>query len=584
MFKKSITLICFLSSVFIAQAVQAAIIFYDGHAGYDSFSLDTSTNIITGFVTPDDNTFSDVHNFTASTFLLNNERIDWLRWDETKGMTVKEALDKYSEQGWRTSTSTEVAFLLNSFDFGIEWDDDPSTDQSLKKKAGPELQQEVLKFFSLFGATNSTIDNAVVGTASCSTASNAVCETRALILDDTDGKESLNVFSISFNQNTGELDMGFGSCDVVNTIFDCNPAHGVVLVRDVKPFVGDDLGDDRVLQQDQNDFMQIASNDEAYRSLFGGVIEPLSDSRYYLSCHDDTRIQIKSNTIKTNISPSENCFSMPELVDALVIGFYDDYQPSAEVISNTATALAGIEPTTELCLITSDICHFVMQSVATLVKNNRNPLPLIGLGSFVGNTWPGPGELSKNNYDFHFIANKNVARNYIKGGNLIVSSLGIPRPLLDQVKKDLANNGKFIKIDPEVLIEVVLLHVIAGEMGTDRVTNSGPTYLYQEGGENRVASCWASPATSTPAKNYVKEVAEQPLCLFSGYGTSGGLNGLSFSNGGPMVGRFRVEIDGVDAGSFSSCSLILGHVGDILEFTTDPGTTITMFSCPTSEQ
>lgn len=601
MFNKLITLIYFLSSVFIAQTVQAGIIFYNGHSGY-SYSLNTSTNIITSFITPDDNTFSDAAN------------AQWLRWDETEGMSVNDALEQYEDQGWRTPTGTEIVSLLNSFNFGIQWDTDPSTDQTVKKIADEKLKQEVLKFFSLFGVTGNAIDNTkITGTASCSTASNIICKTAAgFVIDRFTGNEVVQVFSMSLDQETGNLEIRLGSdfqdgTKIVTTIFDARPGKGVVLVRDIKPFVGDDLGDDRILQQDQNDFMKIASNDKAYNSLFGGMLAPLSDSRYYLSCHDDTRVQLLiSNTLKTTLSASENCWFIPELDNEIVIGFYDDYRPSAEVISNIAKVLGGDQVAME------ELTLIVMKSVATLVKNERAVgsnalLPLIGLGSFISNTWPGPGELSKNNYDYHFIANKNVARNYLAGNagfghsgldNIIVSGLGIPRPLIDQVKKDLATTKLFdILFNPKELIETVLLHVIAGEMGTDRVTKAGPTYLYQQRdsdkngtSDKKPVSCWNSSDRQMHmvAKSYLKEIGEQPLCKIKD-ATMGDRTGNLISQGlsRGSLGAFPVEFEGPGFFVSTSCSLFGGATGASsagTAFTTDPGTTITMFSCPVNSE
>ena len=64
---------------------------YSATVSYSGYSLDTNTNIIT------------------------DGDIEWLRWDQTIGMSIDQALSAYSADGWRVASNIEVATLFNSF-------------------------------------------------------------------------------------------------------------------------------------------------------------------------------------------------------------------------------------------------------------------------------------------------------------------------------------------------------------------------------------------------------------------------------------------------------------------------------------
>lgn len=40
--------------------------------------------------------------------------LEWLRWDITNGLSIDEAVDMYSDQGWRLASNTDVTKLVNT--------------------------------------------------------------------------------------------------------------------------------------------------------------------------------------------------------------------------------------------------------------------------------------------------------------------------------------------------------------------------------------------------------------------------------------------------------------------------------------
>lgn len=105
----------------VSYSANSAIITHNG------YSLDTDTNIVTG------------------------GGLQWLQWDETVGMSIANALSANS--GWRLATNSEMAGLLNSFDFGLIFDDDENTRQSIDLPWSISEQTDSRHFISLFGDT-----------------------------------------------------------------------------------------------------------------------------------------------------------------------------------------------------------------------------------------------------------------------------------------------------------------------------------------------------------------------------------------------------------------------------------------------
>lgn len=91
---KMITLvkhICILSVICMSHFSNGAII------TRDAFSLDTTTNIITG------------------------NGLNWTRWDTLAGVSITQALDLYAADGWRLASGDEMIGMFSNFIPEVDW-------------------------------------------------------------------------------------------------------------------------------------------------------------------------------------------------------------------------------------------------------------------------------------------------------------------------------------------------------------------------------------------------------------------------------------------------------------------------------
>lgn len=83
--------VCILSVVCVSHYANGALI------TRNNFSLDTSTNIITG------------------------NGLNWTRWDALAGVSITQALDLYAADGWRLVSGDEMVGMYSNFIPGIDW-------------------------------------------------------------------------------------------------------------------------------------------------------------------------------------------------------------------------------------------------------------------------------------------------------------------------------------------------------------------------------------------------------------------------------------------------------------------------------
>lgn len=83
--------VCILSVVCMSHFAHGALI------TRNDFSLDTSTNIITG------------------------NGLNWTRWDTLAGVSINQALGLYAADGWRLASSNEMIGMYSHFISGIDW-------------------------------------------------------------------------------------------------------------------------------------------------------------------------------------------------------------------------------------------------------------------------------------------------------------------------------------------------------------------------------------------------------------------------------------------------------------------------------
>lgn len=81
--------------------------------------------------------------------------LEWLKWDQTIGLSINDALAMYSSQGWRLASNVEMASLFNAFVFGKNnWSSDESAWQAKETEGRAEDGVSPhYKFSELFGVT-----------------------------------------------------------------------------------------------------------------------------------------------------------------------------------------------------------------------------------------------------------------------------------------------------------------------------------------------------------------------------------------------------------------------------------------------
>lgn len=116
----SIALICSLA----ASAASAGVISHNG------YSYDDNANYAVG------------------------DGLDWLRWDQTVGQSIDDAVATHSVDGYRVATNAEMATLYNNFAFTTPgyWADDEDNQQSIQLSSNVET----ILFNSIFGITYTT--------------------------------------------------------------------------------------------------------------------------------------------------------------------------------------------------------------------------------------------------------------------------------------------------------------------------------------------------------------------------------------------------------------------------------------------
>lgn len=117
----------FFSLIFFSQVVSAGIIEFNG------YSRDENSKVVVG------------------------GGLQWLKWDQTTGLSINQALDKYSKRGWELASFSQVQSLFNSFRFGkADWNDTRYSWQSHYTLWVDSQLYAQDAFLMLFGVTSNT--------------------------------------------------------------------------------------------------------------------------------------------------------------------------------------------------------------------------------------------------------------------------------------------------------------------------------------------------------------------------------------------------------------------------------------------
>jgi hypothetical protein len=124
-----------MNNKFLKAAIAGLVLFVSGFANaelitHNGYTLNTDTKIVT----------------KGST--------EWLKWTETAyERDIYQSYLDYKVAGWEFATNAQMASLLNDFNFGVTFDEDPNTRQTtILNDAGiVDENSPIRMFFELFG-------------------------------------------------------------------------------------------------------------------------------------------------------------------------------------------------------------------------------------------------------------------------------------------------------------------------------------------------------------------------------------------------------------------------------------------------
>lgn len=95
--------------------------------------------------------FQDYSRLTTSS-VVKTKQLEWLQWDQTRGMSIKTALETYSNAGWTLASSGQMVALFNDFKFGHSgWKDAESKNQVAYQSWSADEASSQNAFLRLFG-------------------------------------------------------------------------------------------------------------------------------------------------------------------------------------------------------------------------------------------------------------------------------------------------------------------------------------------------------------------------------------------------------------------------------------------------
>lgn len=123
--------VCILSVVCMSHYAKGALI------TRNNFSLDTSTNIITG------------------------NGLNWTRWDALANVSINQALNLYSSEGWRLASSDEMIGMYSHFLSGIDWSSARDENTEVGDIISEDDYQDLVAIFGvtihIYGGTSSIL-------------------------------------------------------------------------------------------------------------------------------------------------------------------------------------------------------------------------------------------------------------------------------------------------------------------------------------------------------------------------------------------------------------------------------------------
>ncbi len=170
--------------------------------------------------------------------------LEWMRWDITNGLSIRQAVDIYSPHGWRLATNHEMAGLMNHWEFHIVsgFEDHElfhHDENTVQERWDPATHANLSSFEDLFGLTSyycNEDEPLMLDLYGCWSHS------AAFFGADGDGDDLYNIVDLSFvhwpdnSWSTALLDSDKYHPDFAKGTIDWKSyASGVALVRDISP-------------------------------------------------------------------------------------------------------------------------------------------------------------------------------------------------------------------------------------------------------------------------------------------------------------------------------------------------------------
>jgi len=204
----------------LASAAAALVLSTSANAiiiSYGGYTHDTDTDIVTG------------------------NGLEWLQWDRTLGEgynSIQSQLDTLEGGGWSVASNVQMAQLFNAFDFGIMFDTDETTPQSVStgRSTGDPGTEADEVFISFFGDINAHLQPNGCRLGDCQS------RTSAIFGNDTNSNGYVN-HAIVADDYINDTDIlpetrdGFarmdGDTNIIYTTDEASIVNGVALVREV---------------------------------------------------------------------------------------------------------------------------------------------------------------------------------------------------------------------------------------------------------------------------------------------------------------------------------------------------------------
>jgi hypothetical protein len=139
--------------------------------------------------------YKDYSRETTST-VVKTKHLQWLQWDQTRGMSIQTALATYGSAGWTLASTSQMVALFNQFKFGHPgWVETESKNQVAYDSWSSSENSSQNAFLRLFGVNRSLGCDEITDPI-CYPAQDAHEETFAFFGSDANQNDRFNLASV----------------------------------------------------------------------------------------------------------------------------------------------------------------------------------------------------------------------------------------------------------------------------------------------------------------------------------------------------------------------------------------------------